>query len=186
MTNLRPFKALNCAQSLSCSFKALKSLALLGAFLALSAALAPLCAQSYRGFFNLYQEKSMSSNAVVLTLQQPASGSRLIELLASVIECSSATTMTLEVGCDTPATVTAQTPTAIGYPRFAPLIEGYVNSDAASCTVIAYASVPANTPVPFSLSGIWLSGGDGAGDLTLRSGTVASGTCRAWIVGREY
>lgn len=155
------------------------------AILALSIPLVPLAeAQGFDRNFVLLQTKSMSSDEVVLTLKQPSSGARLVELKAAVLQCASATSFTVEINCGTPATTTAQTPTPVGYPRTVPNVEGYVNSNAASCTVIGSMGVSAGFPAAIDLNGIWLAAA--GNDITLRSATVTSGSCTGWFVGKEF
>lgn len=153
---------------------------------ALALVLSPSLAQAQRADANfvLYQSKSMSSDAFVLSLKQPTSGGRLVALKAAVLQCPSATSFTIEINCGTPATSTSTAPTPVGYPRLTPNVLGYINSNAASCTTIAFQGTAAGFPATMDLTGIWLTA---AGqDVTMRSATVTSGTCVGWLVGREY
>lgn len=155
------------------------------ALLALSVPFAPLCeAQGFDRNFVLLQTKSMSSDEVVLSLKQPSTGARLVQAKAAILYCDSATTFTVEINCGTPATTTAQAPTPVGYPRQSTNVLGYLNSNAASCTVIGSQSVSAGFPSSVDLTGIWLAAaGD---DIVMRSATVTSGTCIGWLIGKEY
>lgn len=155
----------------------------IASFLALFA-ISPLVAQFHP--FGIYQTKSMSSNALVLSIQQAGTSRRVVRPALASIECSSATRFTIEIDCETPATETVITPTSRSITRRASGISAFTDSDAASCTVISNMVVPAATPMQLDLTeSIYLPAKTGDYSLVLRTATVTSGTCYGFLTWNE-
>lgn len=138
--------------------------------------------------FSVYQAKSMSSDALVISIQQPTTG-RVIWPVSATLECPSATRLSIELDCSTAATTTATTPIPKSHTRGASSISAFIDSDAASCTVLASFPVSANTPRVVNLyEEVFLprsAPASGSYSLVMRSGTVTSGTCYGLLTWRE-
>ena len=142
----------------------------------------PVAVEAQPHPFVVFQSKSMSSDTVAITLKQAGDGRRIIYPAAAVLECPSATTLSIEIDSTSPATTTAVTPTSKSPTRRASGASAFINSNATGGTVIATITAPAATAVMIDLTDeVYLPAKTGDFDLTLRSGTVTSGTCRAWL-----
>lgn len=147
--------------------------------------LIPLNAQGPYLSFLVSQAKVMSNNAISLAVVQPSNGARNVQFLFARVECPSANRVQIVMDCETAPTETATTVHAIGNPRKTPNILGYQDATASTCTEIANLILLANTPLTIDLSAVRFST-SAAHNLAIQTGNVASGTCRAYIVGREY
>jgi len=127
--------------------------------------------------YTVATQASLSSAAAVVTVQQPASGSRQVNFLAAYFDCSVACTMQLEVN-GAAATSTAGTVSAINpYLSLVPAAaaKAWTSSNVGSGTVLAQYNCAAACAYTLDLSGITFYGGGTSVNLTLRSNSI-SGT----------
>ncbi len=121
--------------------------------------------------------------AGVVTIQQPASGSKKVHFEAAMVYCSVACVIELERD-GTAATATAATEVALT-PYGTATAVGWSSSDVGNGTTINTIDVAAGSTVPIDLVGVMLAQGGGtAENFTLRSDSI-TGDIKMTIIWRE-
>lgn len=119
---------------------------------------------------------SLSSAAEVVTVQQPNSGSRFVELKSAYIDCSSTCTVTLERN-GTPATATTLTPANVNPGEGAAAATAWSGSNSSGGTVIQVATIQAGGYLVFDLTtpsvNLKLNRGNGE-NFTLRTSSISA------------
>ncbi len=129
---------------------------------------------------------SPSASASVLTLQQPATNSRKVQVLWAHINCSVACVVELERN-GTAATSTAATEIGTTDITVTPATNAFTDSDVGNGTTIDTFTIAAETTIAVDLTvyNIWLIGDGTDKNLTLRSDSI-TGTVRMTIGWREF
>lgn len=133
--------------------------------------------------FSVYKATTLSGAAEVVTIQQPASGSKKVHFAAAMVYCSVACVIEIERD-GTAATGTAATEVALT-PYGTATAVGWHTSDVGNGTTINTFDVAAGSTVTVDLVGVMLAQGGGTGEnLTLRSDSI-TGDIKITIVWRE-
>ena len=137
--------------------------------------------------FSVFKATTLGAAAEVITIQQPATGGKVIRIESVDVWCSVACEATLERD-GTAATTTALTPVVITYGTIA--AKAFSASNVGVGTVITIKEIPANSTVPVSFSGgLYISPIDADGDATDNNFSVRTnsitGDVKITIVGRE-
>ena len=108
--------------------------------------------------YTYYKTTSLSGAVETITLQQPASGSRLVIPQSATIYCSAACTWTLSIDGSTGATTTAATEIIVSDGSPAPSATVFHTSNVASATTIASYVLTAGEKITIGLSSIRMNG----------------------------
>lgn len=96
---------------------------------------------------------NLSAAAEVITIQQPSSGAKYVELKSLYVECSAACTVTLERDGN-PATSTTLVPLAVNPSETLPSVTAWSSSNATVGTVVSVVTVQAGSYLVFDLTGM--------------------------------
>ena len=153
--------------------------ALLVAFLALGIA----ASQVIGPRFSVFKATTLAGAAEVITIQQPASGSKKVYFEFVQVHCTVAAVVEIERDG---AAATATALTAVdASKRGSVTATAWSGSDVGAGTKITEFNVPADTTVPFNLDGYMLKPGGGPGEnLTFRSNSL-TGNIKFTVVWRE-
>jgi hypothetical protein len=145
-------------------------------------ALFPILAFGQIGFV-AQKTTALSAAAEVITIQQPVSGSRTVELKSAYVDCSAACTVMLERNGN-PATTTALTSTAINPGEGTATAATYYSSNVGSGTTISVVSVAAGSYTVLDLSNIRLVKNNPGNNFTIRTSSI-SGTVNITLLWTE-
>ena len=110
----------------------------------------------------------LSGTAEVITVQQPATGSKIVRFISAFIDSTAACAITIEKD-GTAATGTALTPAPVLTGQVASAATAFYSSDVGSGTVITRASIPADGSIVVDLSRISMVGNNKGMNLTVRT-----------------
>lgn len=130
------------------------------------------------------ENTGLSNSAEVVTIQQPASGSRTVVFKRASIYCSVACTVTLERD-GTAATATSLTVVKAHSGAATATATAWRGSDVGVGTVVSKHYIGAGTTLPLDLSAMYLIGDGTAKNLTLRTSAI-TGTAVINILWEEY
>lgn len=121
--------------------------------------------------FVVQKTTSLSGAAEVITVQQPATGSRRVLFNAAYVDCSVACTVTLERS-GTPATATALTVNRINAGETAPSVLAFSGSDVGAGTVLSVISLSAGGSTVIDLTAMKWEKGTTTTNMSLRTSSI--------------
>lgn len=124
----------------------------------------------------VYKETTLSSAAEVITIQQPATGAKIVNVTDAYIYCSVACNPTVEIN-GTPATTTSLAVIAGGSLQQPSAVTAWSGSNVGVGTVVSKIPVPAGTAFPLDMTGLQLSGPGTSKNITIRTDAI-TGTVR--------
>lgn len=120
----------------------------------------------------LQKSTSLSSAAEVITLQQPTTGAKYVELKSAYVDCSAACTLTVERN-GLAATTTTLNTAPVNTEDAASKVKGFYSSNVGVGTVLSVVSLPASGSVVFDLSAIHLRAVNDPGqNFTIRTSSI--------------
>lgn len=123
---------------------------------------------------------TLSSAAEVITVQQPAASSRILDFKSAYVDCSVTCTVTLERN-GSPASSTALTILNVNPGESTAVSTGWSSSNVGTGTVINVISIGAGGSQVFDLSGIYITNNNNTGsNFTVRTSSI-SGTVHITI-----
>lgn len=129
--------------------------------------------------YSIFREEALSSAATALTIQQPASPSKNATILAAMVYCSAATTVTLEHS-GTAASSNEITPDANTPGSTAATIRAFSGSNVGVGTTKAKYSCAAGQTIPLEFSGTALIR-TAAANYTLRIASMTGTVYLFWM-----
>jgi hypothetical protein len=114
---------------------------------------------------------SLSGAAEVITIQQPASNSKNVELKSAYIDCSVACTVTLERNGN-PASTTETTVVAVNPGEGTATAKAYYSSNVGTGTVVSVSTLAAGSFLVFDLSGMTFTRTNQGLNFTLRTSSI--------------
>lgn len=115
---------------------------------------------------------TLSSAAEVITVQQPAASSRILDFKSAYVDCSVTCTVTLERN-GSPASSTALVILNINPNESTAASTGWSASNVGTGTVLSVVSIPASGSIIFDLSGIGLLANNSTGqNLSIRTSSI--------------
>ena len=134
--------------------------------------------------FTVCYEASLSGADATLTVQQPASGSKWVELLYAEVRCSVACVVTM-LRDGTAATASAATEVSANG-GYTPAVTAFTASDVGAGTTVFTYNVAAGETVGRSLDGFFLEDDDStANNFSIDTDDI-TGDARLCITGREW
>ncbi len=117
---------------------------------------------------------SLTSAAEVITVQQPSSGSKLVEFKSAQVDCSVACSVTVERdGVGNPATSTTLVPRNINPNETTAKATAWSSSNVGVGSVLNIATLAAGSFVVFDLNGIYLPVSNNPGNnFTIRTSAI--------------
>lgn len=141
-----------------------------------------LNSQNLNPKYVVYKETTLSSTAEVITIQQPASGAKIVNFTDAFIYCSVACNPQVEIN-GSGATTTALAVIAEGSALPASPTTAFSASNVGGGTIVGKFSITAGNTYPIDLIGVQLQGNSTAKNITIRTDAI-SGTVRIqfrWI-----
>lgn len=136
------------------------------------AALLLLASCGFAQNYVVTKQTSLSGAAEVITVQQPATGSRQVSFKSAFVDCSVACTVTLERN-GTAATATTLAVRNVNPGELAASAVAFSSSNVGTGTVLGTASLVAGGAVIFDLTGINFAQGSVANNnLTIRTSSI--------------
>lgn len=115
---------------------------------------------------------TLSGAAEVITIQQPSSASKKVDLLTAYVDCSVACTVTLERNGN-PATSTTLTPQAVNPGEGTVTATAWSSSNVGTGTVLSVISLTAGASVIYDLAGMNFSNKNNRGEnFTIRTSSI--------------
>lgn len=127
----------------------------------------------------VYKETTLSSAAEVITVQQPASGGKIVNFTDAYIYCSVACNPTIEIN-GTAASATTLAVIPLSNTLNASPTTAWSASNAGVGTVVGKFSIAAGIPYPLDLSGMRMQGNSNTTNMTVRTDSI-TGTVRIQI-----
>jgi hypothetical protein len=134
---------------------------------------------------HVIKTSTASMTADKLTVQQSQTNPAVVRMVAGVVECTVAGTVTVLVGGTAP-TATSATPSPVNPGGTASVLTAYTSSDVGTGTAVSVAySFSANVPFTLDLTHISFSGLGTTRNVSLSIATGSSATCKSALYWKE-